>query len=97
MKLSRGYFIFIILIILGIFIYTPRIYQGYTTLNKLNEELDELTLETDELKAQMDELTLKLNNSDDLYYIESFARDHLAMKKKDETIYRIIYEEDTTK
>jgi cell division protein FtsB len=94
MKLTKGYLAFIILIILGIFFYIPRIYQGYRTLNELENKLTELTFETQELENQMKELTLQLNNSDDLYYIEKFARDNLAMKKKNETIYRIIYEED---
>ena len=93
MKITKGFFIFIILIFLGIYLYIPRIYQGYRTLNQLKSELNVLTIQSKKLQNQIDYLNHQLNNFNDLYYIEKFARDHLTMKKKNEIIYRVIYEE----
>ena len=94
MKITKGFFIFIILIILSIYLYTPKIYQSYRTLNHLNSELKITTIKSTELHQEIDDLNHQLNNFNDLYYIEKFARDQLTMKKKNETIYRVIYEEE---
>jgi len=94
MKIRNGFFLFIILGILGIFLYIPRIYQGYRTLHHLQNELKNATIESEKLHCEMEDLSLQLDNFNNLYYIEKFARDNLAMKKKNETIYRVIYEEE---
>ncbi len=94
MKIRNGFFLFIILGILGIFLYIPRIYRGYRTLHHLQNELKNTTIESEKLHCEMEDLSLRLDNFNNLYYIEKFARDHLAMKKKNETIYRVIYEEE---
>ena len=94
MKRTKGFFIFIILIILVVYLYTPKIYQSYRTLNHLNNELKITTIKFQKLNQEIDDLNHRLNNFNDLYYIEKFARDHLTMKKKNETIYRVIYEEE---
>jgi len=94
MKKINGVFIFTILSILGIFLYIPRIYKGYRTLNNLQNELNTINLETVKLHQEMEDISLQLVNFNNLYYVEKFARNKLAMKKKNETIYRVIYEEE---
>lgn len=94
MKRINGFFIFTVLGILGIFLYIPRIYRGYRTLDHLQKELKATTIQSEKLHREMDEISLQLDNFNNLYYIEKFARDKLAMKKKNETIYRVIYEEE---
>ena len=94
MKKINGEFIFIVLGILGIFLYIPRIYRGYRTLSHLQNELKTTTIQSKELHREMEDISLQLDNFNNLYYIEKFARDKLAMKKKNETIYRVIYEEE---
>lgn len=94
MKRNNGFFLFIILGILGVFLYIPRIYRGYRTLHRLQDELKATTIESEKLHYEMEDLSLQLDNFNNLYYIEKFARDQLAMKKKNETIYRVIYEEE---
>jgi cell division protein FtsB len=94
MKTNKGFFLFTILGILGIYLYIPRIYQGYRTLNQLQDELKTTTAESKKLHQEMEDLSLQLDNFNNLYYVEKFARDHLGMKKKNETIYRVIYEEE---
>jgi len=94
MEKNNGFFIFVILGILGVFLYIPRIYQGYRTLDHLQDELKATTTQSKKLHCEMEDISLQLDNFNNLYYIEKFARDKLAMKKKDETIYRVIYEEE---
>ncbi|MEI6857531.1 septum formation initiator family protein [Psychrilyobacter sp.] len=94
MKRINGFFIFILLGILGIFLYIPRIYRGYRTLDQLQNELKDTTIQSAKLHQEMEDIKLQLDNFNNLYYIEKFARDKLSMKKKNETIYRVIYEEE---
>ena len=91
MKLINGFFLFIVL---GIFLDIPRIYKGYRTLVHLQNELKETTIESEKLHQEMEIISMELENFEDLYYVEKFVRDKLAMKKKNETIYRVIYEEE---
>lgn len=94
MKRINGFFIFILLGILGIFLYIPRIYRGYRTLDNLQNELKDTTIQSKKLHQEMEDIKLQLDNFNNPYYIEKFARDKLSMKKKNETIYRVIYEEE---
>ena len=94
MKRINGFFLFIVLGILGIFLYIPRIYRGYRTLDHLQDELKATTIQSEKLHKEMGDISQQLDNFNNLYYIERFARDKLAMKKKNETIYRVIYEEE---
>jgi cell division protein FtsB len=94
MKKINGFFLFIVFGILGIFLYIPKIYSGYRTLDRLQNELKATTIETEKLKNEVKDLNHQLDDSNNLYYIEKFARNKLNMKKKNETIYRVIYEEE---
>lgn len=94
MKKIDGFFLFIVLGILGIFLYIPRIYSGYRTLDQLQNEFKTITAETNQLENQVKDLNYQLDNSNNHYYIEKIARNKLNMKKKNEIIYRVIYEEE---
>jgi cell division protein FtsB len=94
MKKIKGTFIWILLGILGTFLYIPKIYQGYRTVAQLENELEDITLESKELQKEKEELTLQVKELNSLYAVEKFVRNNLAMKKKNETIYRVIYEEE---
>jgi len=94
MKRINGFFLFIVLGILAIFLYIPRIYSGYRTLDNLKNELKTSTIKTENLQDEIKDLDHQLDDSNNLYYIEKFARNKLNMKKKNETIYRVIYEEE---
>lgn len=94
MKKINGIFLFIVFGILGFFLSIPRIYNGYRTLDHLQDELKATTIKSEKLRCEMEDLSHQLENFNNLYYIEKFARDKLSMKKKNETIYRVIYEEE---
>ena len=94
MKENVGFYTFIIIFILGVFLYIPKIYQGYRTTQQLQENFNRLTLESEELSETLKQLQDQVENFDNLYHVEKFARNSLDMKKKDEEIYRVIYEED---
>ena len=53
MKRINGGFLFIVLGILGIFLYIPRIYQGYRTLHHLQDELKATTVQSKKLHEEM--------------------------------------------
>jgi cell division protein FtsL len=93
-KRIKGSFVFILLVILGTFLYIPKIYQGYRTVAQLQNELEDITLEGRELQKEKEELTIQVKELNSLYAVEKFVRNNLAMKKKNETIYRVIYEEE---
>jgi cell division protein FtsB len=87
-----------IIIVFGIgvitYYYIPGIYSKYRTVNRLQKELKFTQLREENLKKESEELTIHLKNFNDLEFIEQFARNHLDMKKEDEVIYRVIYEEE---
>ena len=93
-KRIKGSFVFILLVILGTFLYIPKIYQGYRTVAQLQNELEDITLEGRELQKEKEELAIQVKELNSLYAVEKFVRNNLAMKKKNETIYRVIYEEE---
>ena len=97
MKKSKGLFVLILLGILAIFLYIPKIYQGHRTVANLQNELQAMHEKSVVLKGEREELSLRVDELDDLYAVEKFVRNRLAMKKKDETIYRVIYEEEKKK
>jgi len=93
-KRIKGSFVFILLVILGTFLYIPKIYQGYRTVAQLQNKLENITLEGRELQKEKEELAIQVKELNSLYAVEKFVRNNLAMKKKNETIYRVIYEEE---
>ena len=95
MRESLRCYIFITIFILGVFIYyIPKIYKEYQTTQQLQENFIRLTSESEDLKEKLKQLNDQVKNFDDLYNVEKFVRNNLDMKKKDEEIYHVIYEED---
>lgn len=94
MLTNRGIFIFTLICIFGIFLYIPIVFQERQTFKLLKEELALSIKHNEVLKEEKEELLLQLDSSNDLYYIEKFARENLSMKKKNETVYRVVFKED---
>jgi cell division protein FtsB len=97
MRKSNGFFVLILLGILAIFLYIPKIYQGHRTMINLQKELENMNQKSIVLKKEEEKLSFRVDELDNLYAVEKFVRNRLAMKKKDETIYRVIYEEEDKK
>ncbi len=94
MKKNKIFSFFIAITILGIFLYIPNIYKSYETLKNLKKELSSEIERAKNLTETMNSLNFQVENSDELYYVEEFVRNNLDMKKKNEIIYRVIYEEE---
>jgi len=91
---NKSGFIFTLVWIFVIFLYIPIVFQERQTLKNLENELTASIDMTKTLEIEKKELLEQLDSSNELYYVEKFARDYLFMKKKNETIYRVVFEED---